>query len=79
MSRQQTPSPGPASQQLAPLLVTVPEAARILSIGRTALYQLIWNGDLTPVHIGRSVRFPIDELHDFIERRIASEAERAGP
>jgi excisionase family DNA binding protein len=59
--------------------VTVPEAARILSIGRTALYQLIWNGDLTPVHIGRSVRFPIDELHDFIERRIASEVERAGP
>jgi hypothetical protein len=32
-----------------------PQAARILSIGRTALYQLIWDGQLTPIHIGRSV------------------------
>ena len=79
MTRQQTSSPRPSGGQLAPLLVTVPEAARILSIGRTALYQLVWSGDLTPIHIGRSVRFPIEELQDFIERRIASEVGRASP
>jgi len=54
----------------APLLVTLPEAARILSVGRTALYQLIWYGELTPIHIGRSVRFSMRELEFFVERRL---------
>jgi excisionase family DNA binding protein len=55
---------------LAPLLVTAPQAARILSIGRTALYQLIWNGQLTPIHIGRSVRFSVDQLESFVRNRL---------
>lgn len=57
---------------LAPLLVTAPQAARILSIGRTALYQLIWDGQLTPIHIGRSVRFSVDELETFVRSRLSS-------
>ncbi len=56
---------------LAPLLVTAPQAARILSIGRTALYQLIWDGQLTPIHIGRSVRFSVDELEAFVRNRLS--------
>ena len=55
---------------LRPLLVTSAEAARILSIGRTAVYQLIWSGELTPIHIGRSVRISIDELETFVQRRL---------
>lgn len=56
--------------QLRPLLVTSAEAARILSIGRTAVYQLIWSGELTPIHIGRSVRISVDELETFVRRRL---------
>lgn len=55
---------------LRPLLVTSAEAARILSIGRTAVYQLIWSGELTPIHIGRSVRISVDELETFVQRRL---------
>lgn len=56
--------------ELRPLLVTSAEAARILSIGRTAVYQLIWSGELTPIHIGRSVRISVDELETFVQRRL---------
>jgi excisionase family DNA binding protein len=59
------------ADSLAPLLVTAPQAARILSIGRTALYQLIWDGQLTPIHIGRSVRFSVDQLESFVQNRLA--------
>lgn len=57
------------ADDLAPLLLTVPEAARMLAIGRSALYQLIWNGELTPVRIGRSVRFTPAELERFVAER----------
>ena len=54
-----------------PIGATAPQAARILSIGRTALYQLIWDGQLTPIHIGRSVRFSVDQLESFVQNRFA--------
>ena len=58
------------STSITPLLVTATQAARTLSIGRTALYHLIWDGELTPVHIGRSVRFSVEELEAFVQRRL---------
>jgi len=35
------------------------------------VYQLIWNEQLTPVRIGRSVRFSIAQLEQFVADRIA--------
>ena len=55
--------------ELPPLLVTVPQAAEMLAIGRSALYELIWNGELTPLRIGRSVRFTVTELERFVSSR----------
>jgi excisionase family DNA binding protein len=49
-----------------PLLVNAKEAARLLGIGRTTLYELINAGAITPVHIGRCVRFPVAELDRFV-------------
>ena len=60
---------------VGPLLVTATQAARILSIGRTALYQLIWDGQLTPIHIGRSVRFSVEELESFVRDRLSDAAD----
>lgn len=54
----------------APLLVTVPQAARMLAISRSLVYELIWKGELKPVHIGRSARFTITELERFIADRL---------
>jgi excisionase family DNA binding protein len=59
---------------LAPLLLTIPEAASVLAIGRTTVYELIGSGDLEAVHIGRSVRVPVDALKSFVHRRRVSQA-----
>lgn len=51
---------------MSPLLVDTREAARLLGIGRTKIYELVGNGAITPVHIGRCVRFPVSELERFV-------------
>jgi excisionase family DNA binding protein len=51
------------------LLLTVAEAAAVLAIGRTTLYELIATGQLATVHIGRAVRIPRAELEAFVARR----------
>lgn len=48
------------------ILVTVPEAAARLGIGRTTLYGLMASGAITPVHIGRLTRLTLDELESFV-------------
>jgi excisionase family DNA binding protein len=49
------------------LLVTVEEAARRLSIGRSHLYEHLLRGTLRSVRIGRSRRIPSRDLEAFIE------------
>ena len=51
------------------LLLTVPEAAAVLAIGRTTLYELVGTGQLATVRIGRAVRIPRAELEAFVSRR----------
>lgn len=50
------------------LLLSVEEAARSLSIGRSKTYELIAEGLLETVHIGRSTRVPVAALHDLLDR-----------
>jgi excisionase family DNA binding protein len=52
-----------------PLLVTIPEAARMLAIGRSTLYELIAARQLTTIHIGRATRITVEEIQAFIARR----------
>jgi len=59
-----------ADEGLRPLLVSAHQAARLLGIGRTTLYELIKDQAVTPVHIGRCVRFSVAELEDFVLRRM---------
>jgi excisionase family DNA binding protein len=58
-----------------PLLVSARQAAELLGIGRTTLYELIGRGAIVPVRIGRCVRFPVRELEAFVEE-LAVSAER---
>jgi len=50
------------------LLVTVNEAARRLSIGRSHLYEYLLSGSLRSILIGRSRRIASRDLNAFIER-----------
>jgi excisionase family DNA binding protein len=49
------------------LLLTVEEAARRLSIGRSHLYEHLLRGSLRSVRIGRSRRIAFRDLESFIE------------
>ena len=49
------------------VLITIPEAARRLSIGRSTAYELIAAGRLEVVHVGRSARVPVDALDNLVE------------
>ena len=60
-----------ANYERTVLLLTMIDAARALSIGRTTMYELVAAGEIGVVHIGRSVRVPVDALHAFVERRRA--------
>ncbi len=51
-----------------PLLLRVPEAASLLGIGRSKLYELIAQGEIKTVRIGRSVRVPTQSLYSYAER-----------
>ena len=55
-----------------PILLTIPEAAHRLGIGRTLTYELIAAGELEVVHINRAARVPLDAVHGFVERHRAS-------
>jgi len=46
----------------APVLVTIKQAALMLSLGRSTVYELIGDGKLEVVHIGRSARVPVDAI-----------------
>jgi excisionase family DNA binding protein len=62
-----------ATAGVVPLLLTIPQAAAVLSIGRTTVYELIGAGDLESVHIGRSVRLPVDALRAFVDQQRVSQ------
>jgi excisionase family DNA binding protein len=53
--------------EVRPMLLTIREAAGVLRIGRSTLYELVGRGDIEVVHIGRAVRVPVDALHAFVE------------
>ena len=52
--------------QIEKLLLRPMEAARLLSISRSKIYELISEGVIESVRIGRSVRVPVQALHSFI-------------
>ena len=51
------------------LLLTVSEAAKQLGIGRSLLYELLAEGQVESIHVGRLRRIPIEALADFIDRQ----------
>ena len=57
---------------LQPLLLSIPEAAAVLRLSRTKVYQLIDVEDLPIVRFGRAVRVPRASLQNWIEQRMKS-------
>jgi excisionase family DNA binding protein len=54
-------------------LLTVEEAARRLSLGRTTVYALLKCGQITSVRIGRLRRIPVQSLTEYTTRLAAEQ------
>ena len=62
--------------ELRPLLVTPVQAAAMLNVGRTTIYYLARDGAITPVRIGRSTRYAVEDLEAYVRARSAATTER---
>ena len=51
------------------LLLKPMEAAEILGIGRSRMYEMLAQGELPSIRIGRSVRIPVDALQLWIREQ----------
>ena len=60
------------------VLLTIPEAARRLAIGRGKLYGLISTGEIEVLHIGRAVRVPVEAIEEFVAGKRRRDDYRAG-
>jgi len=49
-----------------PMLYTPQEVAEIMSISRSQVYNLMNSKQLESVHIGRSRRITMDQIHEFV-------------
>ena len=59
---------GAAENGLPVLLVCPEDAARVLGIGRTKVYELIRSGALRSVRVGGLRRVPVAALDEFVAR-----------
>lgn len=55
-----------------PICVRINDAARMIGVGRTKLYELISRGELEAVKIGQATRVTTASLHELVRRRGAS-------
>lgn len=59
----------------SPRLLTVVEAAAMLGIGRSLLYQLVLRGDMRSIKVGRARRIPVVAIDEFIAQSLARDAD----
>jgi excisionase family DNA binding protein len=55
-----------------PICVRVNEAARMIGVGRTKLYELIAAGEIETVKLGKATRITTASLHDLVRRQRGS-------
>ena len=60
------------------LLLTVPEAARLLRIGRNLAYELVARREIPSVRLGRVIRVPRASLEQWIDAESQGSASATG-
>jgi excisionase family DNA binding protein len=58
-----------APHQIEPICVKVNDAARMIGVGRTKLYELIAAGEVDVVKLGKSTRVTTASLRALIQKR----------
>ena len=52
-----------------PICVKVNDAARMIGVGRTKLYELIASGEIEAIKLGKSTRITTVSLHELVRRQ----------
>jgi excisionase family DNA binding protein len=52
------------------VLLTIPEAAEAMSLGRSFLYELVMRGEIASIKVGRKRRIPTTALHEYVARQL---------
>ncbi|MEC7819164.1 helix-turn-helix domain-containing protein [Pelagerythrobacter aerophilus] len=60
-------------QHIEPICVRINDAARMIGVGRTKLYELISSGELEAVKIGKATRVTTASLNELVKRRSATD------
>ena len=55
-------------QPIEPICVRINDAARMIGIGRTKLYELISSGELETIKIGKATRVTTASLRELVKR-----------
>lgn len=55
------------SSTTIPLVLSVPEVAKLLHIGKNMAYELVNSGALRCIRIGRHIRVPQSALLDYLD------------
>lgn len=61
---------GPTRPVPTRLLLTVEEAAKRLSVGRTLMYTLVMRHEVASIKVGRTRRIPVGALDEFVRQQI---------
>ena len=51
-----------------PLVMSVPEMAAVLQIGKNSAYQLVSSGQIRCIRIGKNIRIPQSALLEYLDR-----------
>lgn len=54
------------------LCISVPEAARLLGLGRNSVYEAVRRGEVPAVRVGRRLVVPIRALEEWLESQTRS-------
>ena len=62
---------------IEPMLLSSREAAKALSISERTLFSLAERGEVHKIHVGRAVRYSVDELKSWIAKKSFAEPENS--
>lgn len=62
------------NRNLGKLLYRVPEAAEIISVSRSRMYELLASGEVASVRVGSSRLVPAEALEQFAEQLMSNGA-----
>jgi excisionase family DNA binding protein len=71
VSMSQVAGHGPSLSQLGvtdPQLRSTAKTARMLDCSVRTLYRLVERGELSPIRVGRDLRFELDEIRRYLDR-----------